>query len=414
MTPKQETLQLRPRGAAFLAALGLLLMSVGAAFPRDRNAHLEALGALDDLRASIAAVTHAGDLPANAADPYKQAAQQAINALVGKDQPGFDAKAGNPGDEIGALGHLNWLHSQSGTPTWTSPVTTALVNVMAARAQLKEAIDADDPDGFRSANSAALQALLVALGRQSDTGALGGLTGALSTTDLGIPQDAKTSPGCVAPSAAPVFGVVKGYLTYVAIPQNGGQSRLPTSFGVTDVSVQNGIVVLHTAATNLLDKLCPERKTTHAAASDPKTTSDPATPATLYTETQAQRGAAVYAQSCAMCHGDRMQGKSAPPIAGAAFLKKAKVLGWSIADLRNVIVSTMPRSNPGSLSPQDYANVIAYLLAADCYPAGKQKFPTAVTPQIKGTDLRPLQAEAEKSSLGTCPSGAKQAAGQDE
>ncbi|HZZ60506.1 MAG TPA: cytochrome c [Roseiarcus sp.] len=74
-------------------------------------------------------------------------------------------------------------------------------------------------------------------------------------------------------------------------------------------------------------------------------------PPKLYTKAQAEQGKQVYAKNCAACHGDQLQGKTALAIAGAAFLKKAELLGWSVADLRTIIVTQMPRSNPGSLPP---------------------------------------------------------------
>jgi hypothetical protein len=51
----------------------------------------------------------------------------------------------------------------------------------------------------------------------------------------------------------------------------------------------------------------------------------------------------------------------------------------------------MPANNPGSLSPKQYADVPAYLLAADCYPVGDKSFPTDATPALKQTELHPIQ-----------------------
>jgi hypothetical protein len=46
----------------------------------------------------------------------------------------------------------------------------------------------------------------------------------------------------------------------------------------------------------------------------------------------------------------------------------------------------MPLTAPGSLKPDDYAALMAYLLSYDCVPpagGGKQPFPTADSPALK-------------------------------
>ena len=126
-------------------------------------------------------------------------------------------------------------------------------------------------------------------------------------------------------------------------------------------------------------------------------------PARLYTGQQAKKGAAVYAQNCATCHGAKLQGKSGPAIGGTAFLKRTKLLGWSVENFRDVVVSTMPRSNPGSLTEKQYAQVLAYLLSVDCYPAGQTKFPTKATAKLKHTQMQtPEGAKPDNGKLGTC------------
>jgi polar amino acid transport system substrate-binding protein len=399
-----------PSGAVALIALGLLLTAPAAASADTRNPHHEALAALGDIHAAIKEITDAADLTVSDADPHKQAAERAINALVGRGGAGFNDKAGNPGDDDGALGHLTWLRGQSDPHAWDAPVQASLVNVMVAKARLSEAANADDLDEFRAKTSDALEALLVATGSESNAGPLGALRGALATTDLGVPPDGKTVSGCAAPTEAPAFGVVKGHLIYVAVPQKDGPNRLPAAIGVRDLSIGNGMVVLHTAATDQMHALCPDKAAAAAPAADPP--AQPKDPAGLYTKAQAEAGQQVYTQHCVACHGDKLQGKSAPPVAGSAFLKKAKALDWSVADMRNLIVTTMPRDNPGSLTPQQYADVTAYLLAVDCYPAGESKFPANVTPAIKAASLTPANGKAKDPDQGTCPQQVGQQAAQ--
>jgi hypothetical protein len=97
-------------------------------------------------------------------------------------------------------------------------------------------------------------------GRESTVGVLGGLRGALATTTLGIPADATTVSGCGLPAKAPAYGVIDGYLTYLAIPDSG-VVQLPHPIGIRKVSFGSGYVVLHTAASDLMGRLCPAGQT---------------------------------------------------------------------------------------------------------------------------------------------------------
>ena len=95
----------------------------------------------------------------------------------------------------------------------------------------------------------------------------------------------------------------------------------------------------------------------------------PAKPA-LYTADQASAGAAVYAQSCAACHGQQLEGVAAPALKGSAFGEMATAQGLTAQTLLDVIANTMPQSDPGSLKPEEFAAVTAYILQQNGYPAG--------------------------------------------
>jgi mono/diheme cytochrome c family protein len=95
----------------------------------------------------------------------------------------------------------------------------------------------------------------------------------------------------------------------------------------------------------------------------------PAKPA-LYTDPQATAGAAIYASSCAACHGAQMEGVAAPALKGAQFGEMATAQSLTPATLLEVIANTMPQSDPGSLKQEEYAAVTAYILQQNGYPAG--------------------------------------------
>jgi mono/diheme cytochrome c family protein len=90
----------------------------------------------------------------------------------------------------------------------------------------------------------------------------------------------------------------------------------------------------------------------------------------VYTEDQAKRGAAVYAKECAACHGaDLNGGESAPPLVGGTFLSNWNTL--TVGDLFERIRESMPQDNPGRLSRQQDADVLAFMLQVNEFPAGK-------------------------------------------
>jgi mono/diheme cytochrome c family protein len=88
-----------------------------------------------------------------------------------------------------------------------------------------------------------------------------------------------------------------------------------------------------------------------------------------YTKPQAARGKIVYEQTCSRCHGETLLGgDDAKPLVGEAFLQKWD--GQSVGKLFDVIRRTMPDDGPAVLSRRQSADVVAYVLAANGFPAG--------------------------------------------
>jgi alcohol dehydrogenase (cytochrome c) len=105
-----------------------------------------------------------------------------------------------------------------------------------------------------------------------------------------------------------------------------------------------------------------------------------------YTAAQVARGAEIYAKECAVCHGANLQGISAPALTGPSF-GRSHLTG---AQLRTVVVQTMPLTAPGSLKPDENAAVLAYLLSYNCVQAaggGQQEFPTGDLPNLQQVEL---------------------------
>jgi S-disulfanyl-L-cysteine oxidoreductase SoxD len=90
----------------------------------------------------------------------------------------------------------------------------------------------------------------------------------------------------------------------------------------------------------------------------------------VYTEEQARRGEALYEKQCSVCHGDKLAGReSAPPLTGGAFLSNWN--GLTLGDLFERVRKTMPQNAPGKLSRQQNADILAYVLSFNKFPAGK-------------------------------------------
>ena len=91
----------------------------------------------------------------------------------------------------------------------------------------------------------------------------------------------------------------------------------------------------------------------------------------VYTEEQAQRGGAVYRKSCAVCHQDDLSGDQfSAPLINRDF--QQRWVNQPLADLLTLTSKTMPAAAPGSLTPVEYADVVAFLLKMNKYPAGQR------------------------------------------
>jgi mono/diheme cytochrome c family protein len=97
----------------------------------------------------------------------------------------------------------------------------------------------------------------------------------------------------------------------------------------------------------------------------------------VYTLDQAKRGA-LKSGLCVQCHGDGFIGGPAPELAGAAFA--ASWTGRTVGDLFDLIRLTMPDDDPGSLSREVYADLVAYILAVNKFPAGQTEISTEIEP----------------------------------
>ncbi len=116
-----------------------------------------------------------------------------------------------------------------------------------------------------------------------------------------------------------------------------------------------------------------------AGTSEANAAAPPSIGSAPFTAVQVKSGAHLYQQQCAICHGANLQGVSAPALTGTGFAN----LHLNLSQARSIVTTQMPLAAPGSLKPDQYASIMAFLLAYDCVTpshAAKRPFPTANDP----------------------------------
>jgi mono/diheme cytochrome c family protein len=86
----------------------------------------------------------------------------------------------------------------------------------------------------------------------------------------------------------------------------------------------------------------------------------------VYTVEQASRGERVFGSTCSVCHG---RNEFTGPIFGLTW--RAEPVG----SLFEHISTTMPQDSPGSLTYEQYASIVAYMLQLNGRPAGDIELP---------------------------------------
>jgi S-disulfanyl-L-cysteine oxidoreductase SoxD len=130
-----------------------------------------------------------------------------------------------------------------------------------------------------------------------------------------------------------------------------------------------------------------------AAVAQTKKPASPAQPAPtlstlvgVYTAEQADRGKDVYAGNCKSCHSPASH-------TGATFTQWWR--GKRLSDLYGYVSTKMPKNDPGSLSGEDAADVVAFLLKMNQMPVGKGELP----PDIDS--LKKFRIETKRASATT-------------
>lgn len=182
-------------------------------------------------------------------------------------------------------------------------------------------------------------------------------------------------------SGAPITYEVDG-TQYIAITA-GGRTGPTTSFGpLTNVTLSEGsgmvwVFAASTVAETRLSRRVPgprplvSRSATPgapavaAAPSAPRPATTAAAGGAVFTTAQAARGAQQFKQACSTCHAIEDQAGSL----------RSKWGGSTLGELFTTIATTMPQNNPGGLSPEEYASIVAYYLLESGQAPGGTELP---------------------------------------
>jgi cytochrome c len=98
---------------------------------------------------------------------------------------------------------------------------------------------------------------------------------------------------------------------------------------------------------------------------------------------QVAAGQSLYGQNCASCHGAAGEGKKAPPVVGLpngalpldppAGAKCRKGKFKTVADVADFVVKSMPPTSLGSLTEDQYWDILAFDLSANGIDLGDKK-----------------------------------------
>jgi len=98
----------------------------------------------------------------------------------------------------------------------------------------------------------------------------------------------------------------------------------------------------------------------------------------VFTAEQVTRGRTLFAVACAECHGADLSAPNRPPLKGELFLNH-----WMEGGLDALFTRIKSMPNRGNLDDNAHADVLAFLLDANGFPAGTRELKAAATPGIQ-------------------------------
>jgi mono/diheme cytochrome c family protein len=86
-----------------------------------------------------------------------------------------------------------------------------------------------------------------------------------------------------------------------------------------------------------------------------------------YTDAQATKGQILFYENCAECHGARLEGNIGPALAG----EDGNVQWETVTYVWGYMTAHMPAGNANGLRPDEYLEIMAFLLKVHGHLAGR-------------------------------------------
>jgi cytochrome c len=136
----------------------------------------------------------------------------------------------------------------------------------------------------------------------------------------------------------------------------------------------------------------PPAQTPSSASSAAPTSGGPSTTSPATFEAQAAEGQKLYAANCASCHGASGEGGKAPRVVGVSqgalpldppsTAKYRKTQFKTAADIAGFVVKNMPPGKAGSLTEDQYWNILAFDLKANGVDLGSKHLDASTAPSV--------------------------------
>ncbi|MGH7103075.1 MAG: c-type cytochrome [Acetobacteraceae bacterium] len=107
-----------------------------------------------------------------------------------------------------------------------------------------------------------------------------------------------------------------------------------------------------------------------------------------YTKSQASTGQAIFDSTCAICHGQHLQGGVGPALSGKQFLSVSQFQQITADYFYHFMSTHMPQTDPGSLTKTQYLDLMAYFLEVNGYASGPDEL-TANDEELKAIKIEP-------------------------
>ena len=188
-----------------------------------------------------------------------------MNALVGRRDDGYAASFGDPGDGIGTLGHLDQMLDKTGSSLWTPAVQGAKANVLAAAANLQDALHEKQMEDYQADLTRALASIALVVGRRRTPACSAARAERSRNTRSPSRPGRIIASGCAVSARAPAYGVVGDGSPTSHCRAARRRPRSRPDLNISRVVVNGDALVLYTLAAGEAAALVrPRRAAAHA------------------------------------------------------------------------------------------------------------------------------------------------------